>query len=87
MHWPCIDHEHGVLLYPNIQGLFTVFAGVAVGPQVGWFSSSGFDYGVSVRLDLMCLLNIEAGYFVEKKNPYMSFLVSLSLLRVGLFDP
>jgi hypothetical protein len=61
--------------------------GVAVGPQVGWFSSTGFDYGASVRLDLMCLLNIEVGYFFEKKNPYVSILFSFSLLRMGPFDP
>lgn len=81
-----IDHEHGVLLYPNIQYL-RLFFGAAVGPQVGWFSSTGFDYGVSVRLDLIGLFNIEIGYFFEKKNPYVSFLVSLSILRFGPFDP
>ncbi|MBR5411614.1 MAG: hypothetical protein IK114_01040 [Fibrobacter sp.] len=82
-----IDHEHGVLLNPNIQGLYAVFTGVAVGPQVGWFSSTGFDYGVSVRLDLIGMLNIEAGYFFEKKNLYVSFLFSFSMLRFGPFDP
>jgi len=81
-----IDHEYGVLLYPNIQYLLPL-VGVAVGPQVGWFSSTGFDYGASVRLDLMCLLNIEVGYFFEKKNPYVSILFSFSLLRMGPFDP
>lgn len=81
------DHEHGVLLYPNIQFLLGPLFGVAVGPQVGWFSSTGFDYGASVRLDLMCLLNVEAGYFFEKKTPYVSFLFSFSILRFGPFDP
>ena len=81
-----IDQEHGALLYPNIQYL-RFFFGVAVGPQVGWFSSTGFDYGASVRLDLMCLLNVEVGYFFEKKNPYVSFLFTFSLLRIGPFDP
>ncbi len=81
-----IDHEYGVLLHPNIQYLRPLF-GAAVGPQVGWFSSTGFDYGASVRLDLMCLLNIEVGYFFEKKNPYVSFLFTFSLLRIGPFDP
>lgn len=81
-----IDHEHGVLLYPNIQYLRPFF-GAAVGPQVGWFSSTGFDYGVSARLDLICLLNIEAGYFFEKKNLYVNFLFSFSILRMGPFDP
>jgi hypothetical protein len=82
-----IDYEHGILLNPNIQGLFAIFTGVAVGPQVGWFSSTGFDYGVSARLDLICLLNIEAGYFFEKKNLYVNFLFSFSILRMGPFDP
>ena len=81
-----IDHEYGVLLHPSIQYLRPLF-GVAVGPQVGWFSSSGFDYGASIRLDLICILNIEAGYFFEKKNPYVSFLFTFSLLRMGPFDP
>lgn len=80
------DHEHGVLLYPNIEYLHSLF-GIAVGPQVGWFSSSGIDYGAAVRLDLMLILNIEVGYFFEKKNPYVSFLFSLSFPRFGIFDP
>lgn len=80
------DHEHGVLLHPNIQYLRPLF-GIAVGPQVGWFSSTGFDYGASVRLDLIWILNVEVGYFFEKKNPYVSFLFSLSLPRFGIFDP
>ena len=80
------DHEHGVLLHPNIQYLRLLF-GIAVGPQVGWFSSTGFDYGASVRLDLIWILNVEVGYFFEKKNPYVSFLFSLSLPRFGIFDP
>ena len=82
-----LDHEHGILLNPNIQGLFAIFTGVAVGPQVGWFSSTGFDYGISVHLDLIGLFNIETGYFFEKKTPYVSFLFSFSILRFGPFDP
>lgn len=81
-----VDHEHGALLYPNIQYMRTIFS-VAVGPQVGWFSSSGFDYGVSVRFDMICIFNVEIGYFFEKKNPYVSFLFSLSFLRIAIFDP
>ena len=81
-----IDHEHGVLLYPNIQYLFPL-VGIAAGPQVGWFSSTGFDYGASVRLDLACILNIEAGYFFEKTNPFVSILFTLSFMRIGIFDP
>ena len=42
------DHEHGALLYPNIQYLRPIF-GAAVGPQIGWFSSTGFDYGASIQ--------------------------------------
>ena len=82
-----IDHEHGALLYPNIQYLRGLFFGIAVGPQVGWFSSTGFDYGVSARLDLIGIFNVEIGYFFEKKTPYVSFLFSFSILRFGPFDP
>ena len=82
-----IDHEHGALLYPNIQYLRGLFFGVAVGPQVGWFSSTGFDYGISARLDLIGIFNVEIGYFFEKKTPYVSFLFSFSILRFGPFDP
>ena len=81
-----IDHEYGVLLHPNIQYLRPLF-GISVGPQVGWFSSTGLDYGVSARLDLIFILNVEVGYFFEKKNPYVSFLFSLSFLIIGIFDP
>ncbi len=82
-----IDHEYGALLYPNIQYLRGLFFGIAVGPQVGWFSSTGFDYGVSARLDLIGIFNVEIGYFFEKKTPYVSFLFSFSILRFGPFDP
>lgn len=82
-----IDHEHGVLLYPNIQGLFVVLAGVAVGPQVGWFSSTGLDYGASVRFDLLSLLNIEVGYFAKKENVFVNAIFTMSFPRIGIFDP
>ena len=82
-----IDDEHGALLYPHIQFLLGPLFGVAVGPQVGWFSSTGFDYGVSARFDLICVFNVEIGYFFEKKTPYVSFLFSFSILRFGPFDP
>ena len=81
------DHEHGVLLYPNIQFLLGPLFSVAVGSQVDWFSSTGFDYGASARLDLICIFNVEIGYFFEKKAPYVSFLFSFSILRFGPFDP
>lgn len=80
------DHEHGILLHPSIQ-CFHALAGVGVGPQVGWFSSTGFDYGISIHLDLIGIFNIETGYFFEKKTPYVSFLFSFSILRFGPFDP
>ena len=82
-----IDHEHGVLLYPNIQGLFIVLAGVAVGPQVGWFSSTGLDYGAYVRFDLLSLLNIEVGYFAGKENVFVNAIFTMSGPRVLMFDP
>ena len=81
------DHEHGVLLYPNIQGLFAIFAGVAVGPQVGWFSSTGLDYGASVRFDFLSLLNIEVGYFAKKENVFVNAIFTMSFPRIGIFDP
>ena len=81
------DHEHGILLYPNIQGLFAIFAGVAAGPQVGRFSSTGLDYGVSVRFDLLSLLNIEVGYFAGKENVFVNAIFTMSVPRVLMFDP
>ncbi len=82
-----IDHEHGILLYPNIQCLFVGLAGVAVGPQVGWFSSTGFDYGASVRFDLLSLLNIEVGYFAKKENVFVNIIFTMSGPRTMIFDP
>ena len=81
------DHEHGILLYPNIQYLFVILTGVAVGPQVGWFSSTGFDYGASVRFDVLCFLNLEVGYFARKGNMFGNTIFSLSFPRIGIFDP
>lgn len=82
-----IDHEHGILLYPNIQALFAILAGVAVGPQVGWFSSTGFDYGASVRFDLLSFLNIEVGYFAKKEIFFVNFIFTISGPRTMIFDP
>ncbi len=82
-----IDHEHGILLYPNIQCLFVGLTGIAVGPQVGWFSSTGFDYGVSVRFDLLSLLNIEVGYFAKKENVFVNIIFTMSAPRMLIFDP
>ena len=81
-----IDHEHGILLYPNIQGLLPI-VGIAVGPQVGWFSSTELDYGASVRFDLLSLLNIEVGYFAKKENIFVNIIFTLSASRVLIFDP
>ena len=82
-----IDHEHGILLYPNIQCLFVGLMGIAVGPQVGWFSSTGFDYGASVRFDLLSLLNIEVGYFAKKENVFVNIIFTMSGPRTMIFDP
>ena len=80
------DHEHGILLHPSIQ-CFHALAGVGVGPQVGWFSSAGFDYGASVRLNLFFIADLEVGYLVNKEAPYVNVMFTLSLPRFGLFDP
>ena len=81
-----IDDQHGFLLYPNIQYLRFLF-GVAVGPQMGWFSSTGFDYGASVRLDMLFIADFEVGYLVNKEQIYVNAIFTLSLPRIGLFDP
>ena len=82
-----IDHEHGILLNPNIQGLFAIFTGVAVGPQVGWFSSTGLDYGASVRFDVLSILNVEVGYFAKKENIFVNAIFTVSFPRMLIFDP
>ncbi len=81
-----IDDQHGFLLYPNIQYLRFLF-GIAVGPQMGWFSSTGFDYGASVRLDMLFIADFEVGYLVNKEQIYVNAIFTLSLPRIGLFDP
>lgn len=80
------EHEHGLLLYPNIQ-YFRVFWGVAIGPQVGWFSTNGFDYGASLRLDLMVLANFEVGYLVNSRKIFLNAIFTLSIPRFAIFDP
>ena len=81
-----IEEDHGLLLNPNIQYL-RFFIGLALGPQVGWFSSAGFDYGASVRLNLFFIADLEVGYLVNKEAPYVNVMFTLSLPRFGLFDP
>ncbi len=81
-----IDHEHGLLLNPNIQ--YVRFPGnIAAGLQAGYFFSTGFDYGASFRLGFLTLLNVEAGYFVRKKSFFVNAILSVSIPIIEIFDP
>lgn len=77
--------QHGFLFQPNIRMLvermrFTL----VVGPEVGWMTKNGFDYGFSIRvgglrglLGWVNLANYEVGYLANSRKVYIAAVISL----------
>jgi hypothetical protein len=65
-------------LQPNVHYLLKVIVlDLAVGPEIGWKTQTGFDYGASVRTGLMGCAQVEVGRFFNSKKTYVNFLFNL----------
>ena len=79
-----IDHESGFLLFPSIRYPNAPVA-FAVGPKMGWFTSSGFDYGASFRIEVL-FVDYEMGYLINKRHMFATITFVFSIPRMILTD-
>lgn len=74
--------QSGIFFQPNLRYLLSQFLlMVAVGPEIGWESKTGFEYGASIRvggLPSLWMANYEVGYLVNSQRFYftISFCIS-----------
>ena len=72
------EHQAGVFLQPNVHYLLKVIIlDLALGPEIGWKTQTGFDYGVSARTGLMGCAHVEFGRLFNSKKTYVNFLFNL----------
>ncbi|HPW94778.1 MAG TPA: hypothetical protein PLT31_06265 [Fibrobacteraceae bacterium] len=77
------NHQYGFFLQPNIQYFYDVImVTVTLGPEIGWQTETGFDYGASIRIGgfIGVLLGVyEFGYLVNAKRFYFNFLFNMPI--------
>ena len=72
------EHQAGVFLQPNIHYLLKVILfNLALGPEIGWKTETGFDYGASARTGLMGCAHVEFGHLFNSTKTYVNFLFNL----------
>lgn len=68
----------GFFIQPNVQYLYDcILFSAVIGPEIGYFTKTGFDYGGSVRLGIFGLFATEFGYLVNSEKLYVNFLFNL----------
>lgn len=80
------NHQYGFLFQPNLRwilekGMFSA----ALGPEIGWETKTGFEYGASLRIGGAPGLwagNYEVGYLVNSKRIYFTVSFTVSILAV-----
>lgn len=82
------NHQYGFLFQPNLRyiwnysGKVNLFSAV-LGPEIGWETKTGFEYGASLRVGGVPGLmagNYEVGYLVNSKRFYFTVSFALSIL-------
>ena len=77
------NHQYGLFLQPNLRYLYKwMLADIAVGPEIGWQTQTGFEWGASIRLNsllTLCLADLEFGYFANTRKYYFNVLFDLSI--------
>ena len=69
------EHQSGFFLQPNLKYLHQIILfDLTVGPEIGWFSENGFDYGASARLGITPFIYFEVGHFFNSKRTYFNIL-------------
>ena len=81
------NHQYGFLFQPSIRYMFKLIAFTAVvGPEVGWETETGFEYGMSARvggLPGLFLANYEVGYLINSQRFYFTVVFDMfSLLML-----
>lgn len=78
------NHQYGFFFQPNLRYLFkTMYASLTIGPEVGWETKTGFEYGASIRIGgALALLagNYEIGYLVNSQRFYFTISFCISAL-------
>ncbi len=82
------NHQYGFFLQPNLRyffkfGLFET----TLGPEIGWQTKTGFDWGASVRLKgvlTLLLADLEFGYLVNVQRAYFNVLFDLSVFTLAM---
>lgn len=74
------EHQSGFFLQPNLKYLYQIaLVDLTVGPEIGWFSENGFDYGASARVGLTPFIYFEVGHFFNSKKTYFNILGSIPI--------
>lgn len=77
------NHQYGLFLQPNLRYLYKwLIADIALGPEIGWQTKTGFEWGASIRLNgllTLCLADLEFGYFANTRKYYFNVLFDLSV--------
>ena len=59
---------------------------LTVGPEIGWLSRSGFDYGASARVGITPFIYGEVGHFFNSKKTYFNISGNIPfLILLGMF--
>ena len=77
------NHQYCFFFQPHLRYLYKwMLADIAVGPEIGWQTKTGFEWGASIRLNsllTLCLADLEFGYFANTKKYYFNVLFDLSV--------
>ena len=86
------NEQYGFLYQPNLRYVYWIknFFATAVGPEIGWESKTGFEYGASLRiggLPGLLFFYHEVGYLVNSKKLYytLSFYFPNLLFHISKF--
>lgn len=81
------EHKPGFFLQPNLRFLYQLLIfDITVGPEIGWFIPSGFDYGASARLGITPFIYFEVGHFFNSKRTYFNISGNIPFLVIfGMF--
>ena len=88
------NQQPGILFQPNIRWVwkkdfFYLFT-VTLGPEIGWETKTGFEYGISLRtggIPSLVAGNYEVGYLVNSKKFYFTVSFAFSTLPLKLALP
>ena len=83
------EEQKCVFLQPNVHYLLKIaILDLVLGPEIGWKTETGFDYGGSARIGFLSFAYIEFGYLFNSDKTYAQFLLNVPIGPfAGLFMP